>query len=122
MNFDDDFVGRETLEKMAKGPHRQKVTLVWNKVDIQRVFASLYEPGLPYKFMDYAFQQADEVRSRDGRLVGLSSFCGYTINEKAWRSLGLVNEADAQIGSEVTVIWGEPDGGTRKPHVEKHRQ
>lgn len=127
MKFDHDFVGREALEKMSPQPHRKKVTLVWNTDDVQRVFASLYEPGLPCKFMDmptaqYAFQQADEVRTRDGRRVGVSSFVGYTVNERAWLSLALVNEADAQIGDEVVVVWGEPDGGTRKPHVERHRQ
>ena len=25
-------------------------------------------------------------------------------------------------GTEVDFIWGEPDGGTTKPTVEKHRQ
>ena len=127
MKFDHDFVGRASLEKMAKESHRQKVTLVLATEDVQRVFASLYGPGLPYKFMDmptahYAMQQADEVRSLDGGLIGLSSFCGYTINEKAWLCLALVNEQDARVGGDVVLVWGEPNGGTRKPHVEQHRQ
>ena len=111
----------------ARTPHRQKVTLVLNAQDVQRVFASLWEPALPYKFMEmptahYSMQQADEVRGSDGRLIGLSSFCGYTMNERAWLSLALVDEADATVGSKVSLLWGEPDGGTRKPHVERHRQ
>jgi hypothetical protein len=33
--------------------------------------------------------------------------------------LGVVN-ADVQDGEELTLHWGEPDGGTAKPTVEDH--
>ncbi len=127
VKFDHDFIGREALERMAEEPRRAKVTLVWNHEDVARVHASLYEPELPFKYMDlptshYSFQQADEVRSLDGRLIGLASFCGYTINEREMLALAMIDEADAVIGSEVVILWGEPGGGTRKPHVERHRQ
>lgn len=127
MKLDHDFVGRAALEKKAAGPHRHKVTLVWNRADVERVRASLYEPGIPFKFMDlpvahYSFQHADEVRNQKGDLVGLSGWCGYTVNEKETLSLAVVDERSAAPGTEVVVVWGEPDGGTRKPHVEKHRQ
>jgi vanillate/3-O-methylgallate O-demethylase len=36
-------------------------------------------------------------------------------------SLGIV-EPDVQIGTEVTLVWGEPGGGSRKTTVERHRQ
>ncbi len=29
---------------------------------------------------------------------------------------------DVPLGAEVQVIWGEPDGGTRKPTVQPHEQ
>ncbi len=127
MKFDHHFVGRAALERMAREPHRTKVTLVWNKDDVARVRDSLYQPGIPYKFMEmpvsyYSFQQNDEVRSLDGRLIGISTFCGYTINERETLSLAMVDVADASPGTEVVVRWGERDGGSRKPHVERHRQ
>lgn len=127
MKFDHDFIGREALEKKAKEPHRQKVTLVWDKADVRRVRDSLYEPGVPFKFMDlpvahYSFQHADTVRNAKGDLVGLSGWCGYTVNEKETLSLAAVDEAVATPGTQLTVVWGEPNGGTRKPHVERHRQ
>ena len=31
-------------------------------------------------------------------------------------------DSDVAMDSEVSVLWGEPDGGTRKPAVERHRQ
>jgi glycine cleavage system aminomethyltransferase T len=127
MKFDHDFVGREALERLAGAPRRTKVTLVWNKDDVAKVRDSWFEPGLPCKYMEmpvsyYAFQHADEVRTPDGRLVGLSAFVGYTVNERETLSLAMVDLPEAAPGTEVAVTWGEPDGGSRKPHVERHRQ
>jgi hypothetical protein len=28
----------------------------------------------------------------------------------------------AEVGKELTVLWGEPDGGSSKPVVERHKQ
>ena len=36
-------------------------------------------------------------------------------------SLGVVN-SDVEIGTEVTLVWGEENGGSAKPVVERHRQ
>ena len=52
---------------------------------------------------------------------GYSMFTGYSANEKRALSLATV-DPDVEIGTEVTVVWGEPDGGTRKTTVEPHRQ
>ncbi len=128
VKFDHDFIGREALQTMIGKPHRTKVTLVWNKEDVLKIFASQLEPGTPYKFMelpvaDYGFPPRDEVRSADGkRLIGLSTLCGYTVNERSILSLAMLNQDEAIMGKEVVVVWGEPDGGSRKPRVERHRQ
>jgi hypothetical protein len=37
-------------------------------------------------------------------------------------SLGVIEEEYAVPGTEVTLVWGEPDGGTSKTTVERHRQ
>lgn len=128
LKFDHDFIGREALEKMAeRGNHRRKVTLVWNKEDVLRIYASLLDSEIPYKYMElpkssYAFQQCDAVRSLSGHCVGLSNFVGYTVNEAKFLSVAIVNADQSAPGTEVTVVWGEPDGGSRKPNVETHRQ
>ena len=127
MRFDHDFVGREALEGMADQPHRTKVTLVWNRDDVAAIQGSLFQPGLPYKWIEfpvasYGFPQADAVRSLDGELIGMAGFCGYTGNEHEMVSLATVRADHATVGSKVILVWGEPDGGSRKPHVERHRQ
>ena len=48
-------------------------------------------------------------------------FAGYSYNEKSMLSLGIV-DPEVELGSEVTLVWGEPDGGTRKTTVERHKQ
>ena len=37
-------------------------------------------------------------------------------------SLGIIDQEYAVPGTPVTLVWGEPDGGTPKPPVERHRQ
>ncbi len=127
VKFDHDFIGREALEKMAEGPHRQKVTLVWNHDDVQAIYAGqLGHEDLPTKNMDfpaahYASYPYDLV-TKDGEQVGISIAPAYSANEKAWISLAVLNPEVAETGTEVTVTWGEPDGGSSKPTVERHRQ
>jgi vanillate/3-O-methylgallate O-demethylase len=48
-------------------------------------------------------------------------FAGYSANERRALSLATVNP-DVPIGAEVRVLWGEPDGGTRKTTVQPHEQ
>ncbi|HLI85410.1 MAG TPA: hypothetical protein VKV17_15955 [Bryobacteraceae bacterium] len=125
VKFDHDFIGREAMEKMAQKPHRKKVTLAWNSEDVLKVFASLFEQGDPYKYIDlplsnYSSASYDKLLIR-GKLAGLSMFSGYSYNERSMLSLGIV-EPDVKVGTEVTLVWGEPGGGTKKTTVERHKQ
>jgi vanillate/3-O-methylgallate O-demethylase len=54
-------------------------------------------------------------------VLGYSMFTGYSANEKRALSLATIDAA-VEIGTEVHVVWGEPDGGTRKQTVEPHKQ
>jgi glycine cleavage system aminomethyltransferase T len=125
VKFDHDFLGRAALERIAGGPHREKVTLVWNPEDLAAVFRSLCEPGTPGKYLElpksrYAFFQVDTVL-HNGSVAGMSLDLGYIANEQAFVSLATVDAAVSAPGTEVTVLWGEtPNSG--KPTVERHRQ
>lgn len=126
VKFDHDFVGREALEKKAGQPHRRKVTFEWNPEDVTRIFDSMLRPNeLPYKFFDlplanYASSSFDKV-SLNGKTVGLSMFAGYSYNERTALSLGVV-DAGVATNDVLTLTWGEPDGGSGKTTVERHRQ
>jgi glycine cleavage system aminomethyltransferase T len=123
--FDHDFIGRAALEKHAAGPQRTKVTLVWNPDDVAAAQRSLYEPGVPAKYLDfpkarYGVHQVDRVLS-GGADVGISHDVGYITGEQVFVSLASVDADHAEPGTEVFVIWGE-DPISRKPAVEPHRQ
>lgn len=127
VKFDHDFIGRSALEQMAEEPHRRKVSLAWNGDDVAGVFASLFTGGVAKKYIDlplsqYATWMYDKVLDDEGEMIGLSTFCGYSWNERTMLSLAMLDEAQAELGSEVVLVWGEHGGGSKKPSVEPHIQ
>jgi vanillate/3-O-methylgallate O-demethylase len=125
VKFDHDFVGREALEGIAESARRRKVSLAWNGDDVARAMSTLFEKGDPAKYIDiplsnYATWPYDRVLA-DDELVGISTFSGYSFNERSFLSLAIV-DTDVEIGNEVTLVWGEEGGGSARPVVERHRQ
>jgi glycine cleavage system aminomethyltransferase T len=126
VKFDHDFIGRAALEKLATRPHRKKVTLALDDVSVTDALYTMFDPGLRAKFIEfpsavYSMHPFDLITA-DGRPVGLSTWIGYSANEGKMLTLAMVDEAHAAPGTEVTLLWGEPDGGTSKPAVERHKQ
>ncbi|MGH9647039.1 MAG: aminomethyl transferase family protein, partial [Bryobacteraceae bacterium] len=103
-----------------------KVTFAWNSDDVLKVFKSLFEKGQdPFKYIDlplsnYTSASYDKILA-NGKAAGFSMFAGYSYNERSMLSLGVV-DPDIEIGNEVTLVWGEEGGGTKKTTVERHRQ
>ena len=127
VKFDHDFIGREALEQIDPAAQRKKVTFAWNSEDLAEVLASILKPeGESYQFFDvpianYGSTSFDSVVDADGTVVGASMFTGYSANERRGLSLGIV-DPEIEHGTELTLIWGEPNGGTRKPVVQPHKQ
>lgn len=131
VKFDHEFIGRAALEGMVNNQKRKKVTLVWNGEDVMKAFGTMYGVGLKKgedntKYIDlplanYATLPFDKVLS-GGKIVGLSTYTGYTYNEKSMISLAVVDVAHAEPGTQVSVVWGEEGGGSKKPTVERHKQ
>jgi vanillate/3-O-methylgallate O-demethylase len=126
VKFDHDYIGREALQMIADQPHRKKVTFAWDAKDVSKVQSSMLVPGGEnYKYIDlplsnYASSSYDKVVKK-GKTVGVSMFTGYSYNERSVLSLGSV-DPDIEVGSELTLVWGEEDGGSRKTTVEPHKQ
>lgn len=127
VKFDHDFVGRDALEAIDPATQRRKVTLAWNREDVAKVLSYLVDDeGPDYQFFDlpnanYGSSNYDSVQDADGNVIGLSLFTGYSTNERKVLSLATVNP-DVPLGAEVKVLWGEPDGGSRKTTVQPHEQ
>lgn len=127
VRFDHDFVGREALEHLQDRPHRKKAWLAWHRDDVARVFASQYEQGgKRFKHIEtpaafYAASQYDRIEYQ-GRLIGFSTLCSYSSNVRSWISVCMLDEDELTYGREVQLVWGEPDGGSGSPAVERHSQ
>jgi syringate O-demethylase len=126
VRFDHDFIGREALARMATQPQRKKVTLALDTEDVLRTMSSMLQKGDRAKFMEfpsavYAMHPYDMVLA-DGKMAGLSTWIGYSANEGKFLALAMMDESHAEAGSQVSLLWGEPGGGSAKPTVERHVQ
>lgn len=126
IHWDHDFHGRDALLAKRDGPHRKKVWLHWNADDVMAIFASQIGDEPRAKFLEwpcgnYANSTFDAVQ-KSGITKGVSINPTYTVDAARWFSIGIVEEDIAAVGTSLTVIWGEPDGGTDKPTVEPHVQ
>lgn len=126
VKFDHDFVGREALEKMAESPKRKRVTLAWNGDDVAAAMRTMFQKEGRVKYIDlplsnYSTWPNDKVL-KDGTMVGVSTFSGYSSNESSMLSLAVVDVEQSEPGTEVTLVWGEESGGSAKPVVERHVQ
>jgi glycine cleavage system aminomethyltransferase T len=126
VKFDHDFIGREALEKIAANPPRKKVTLVLNPDDVTRGIRTMFDKDKRTKYFDfpsavYATLPYDKVM-KNGKTIGISTWCGYSANEGAMLTLAIVDNAYSEAGTEVTFVWGEEGGGSSKPTVERHQQ
>jgi syringate O-demethylase len=124
--FDHDFIGRDALERIVEDDHRHKVTLALDDEDVTRTIGMMFRKEDRSKFIDwpsavYSMHQYDAV-TVDGETVGVSTWIGYSSNEGKMLTLAVVDADVAEPGTEVTLVWGEEDGGTKKLNVESHVQ
>ncbi|KMO83779.1 Aminomethyltransferase [Mycolicibacterium chlorophenolicum] len=126
IKLDRDFIGAEALRAAAEQPHRQKVWLRWNNEDVTQAWARSLFSDTPTKTFSvpnpvYSTCQYDAVLLND-EPVGVSTWTAYSRNVGGFSSLAMIDADQARDGTEVTVIWGEPNGGSGRPHVEHHIQ
>jgi syringate O-demethylase len=125
VKFDHEFIGRTALEKMAANPRRKKVTLALDNDDVLRLIGTQFQKGDRAKYFDfpsavYATLPYDKV-TKGGKTIGISTWCGYSSNERRMLTLAMLDVEHAEPGTEVTFVWGEKDGSS-KPTVESHVQ
>lgn len=127
IRFDHDFIGKDALQGMKDGYHRKKVSIVLNADDAADIYSSQMQPGRNAKAMEvptahYSAYPYDALFDQNGNAVGVSTYTSFIAPDGAWVSLAVVDEEFAAEGSELILQWGEPNGGSRRPTVERHVQ
>jgi vanillate/3-O-methylgallate O-demethylase len=113
VNFDHEFHGRAALEREVADPKRARVTLIWNKDDVNAVYASLFEEGDPYDYMEMPRHQwncmyANKVMDGE-KPVGVATSRGYSYYFRKMLSHCVIDLAYASVGTQVSVVWGDPE-------------
>ncbi|MGY4103887.1 hypothetical protein ACW2Q0_30660 [Nocardia sp. R16R-3T] len=124
IDLDHDFVGRDSVRARIDGQKRKKVTLEWNNGDVMACVASaLTDPGNGALYMKlpnpmYATFQSDAIMKK-GKQIGISQCLSFSTNANRLISPAIVDLEYAEAGTEVTVLWGEPN--STRPGVDKHQ-
>ncbi|MFI7583485.1 aminomethyl transferase family protein [Kocuria sp. M1N1S27] len=128
IDWDREFMGRDALLAKRDNQRRTKVTLEWNDEDVAGIIAASLFTGAredaekPARYLAlpspmYATFESDAVRS-DGRTVGVSQWNSYSANGGHVISTAVVDLEFAKPGTDLTLLWGEPD--TRRATVDDH--
>ncbi|WP_308467210.1 aminomethyl transferase family protein [Rathayibacter soli] len=121
IDWDRDFLGREALRQRADDPRRTKITLVWNDEDVAAAIdSSLFDTEDAAQFLAlpspmYSTWAADAVQSR-GETVGFSQYMSHSANAGHVLSHGIIATELSQPGTELTLLWGEPN--SRRDNVD----
>jgi vanillate/3-O-methylgallate O-demethylase len=122
-DFNHDFIGKEALRKGVENRKREKVTLIWNREDAAEILSSsLLNKEDNAKFLEtpwcgYSLYPCDEVL-KDDKHVGIAQMTINSANARAFMSLAVVEMEHSAPGTELTLVWGEPD--SKRPLVESH--
>ncbi|WP_336022633.1 hypothetical protein [Halobellus salinisoli] len=126
IDFDHDFVGKESLREIVDNPRRKRVTLIWDDQDVIDVYASLFHEGETSKFIDipdtyyqWDYNHNDKVL-KDGEIVGISKVPSYNYNERTMLSLAVIDRKFAEPETELTMVWG--DQKSSNSSIERHTE
>ena len=123
VSFNHDFIGKEALQKIEAEGYRKVVTLEWNAEDICDVWRSGIdgsdEPYAPIEGPEdfdppgtYEYR-ADKVLCGD-KVVGLSAGRIHSWYYKRMLSMAFIEPEYAVEGTELAVLWGNPDQRQKK--------
>src|SRR5699024_7042841 len=91
--------------------------------DVGKAYASMFQEGPGAKFINLPMALYDTFHfdrvEVEGNTIGLSTWTGYSANERAMLSLAVVDPEFAEPGTEVVVKWGE-DTPSEKVQAEDH--
>ena len=127
VKFDHDFIGREALEKMAEAAAPQEGDLRLERRRSGEDLRLAVRAGRgALQVLRSADRQLRLVVVRQGRRWAArrsASRCSAaTATTSARRCRWASSIPNIKVGDELTLVWGEEGGGTKKTTVERHKQ
>jgi vanillate/3-O-methylgallate O-demethylase len=110
ISFNHDFIGREALMKAKDDAPRTKVTLVFNREDVDRVLGE--NPGFVHHYW------RNRVETPAGALVGTTFQTDIYDPVGTVMALTLIDKEQAATGTEVEVVWGQHPGAGTDPNAD----
>lgn len=112
ISLEHDFIGKEALAEEVANPRRKVVTLEFDRDDVMRVHASLFDEGPTFRqfeFPDIPYQVAwTDLILKDGEVIGHATHPGYSLYFKKVLALSFIDVAYSDPGTRVKVLWGDP--------------
>lgn len=112
ISLDHDFIGRDALAEELKNPRRQVVTLEFDSASVKRVHDSLFDEGETFRQFEYPdipYQICwTDLILKNGKVIGHATHPGYSRHFKKMLALSFIDVEHAELGSEVSVLWGDP--------------
>lgn len=131
INFDHEFPGKEALMKIKNGAHREMVTLEWNHEDVLDIYRDQFDPFKNVTHMEWGedwqpfhgstHYHEDLVVDDNGNEIGISSGRTFSPHYHEMISICSLDGKYAKIGTEVTLIWGNPGTDQKKVRVKVAR-
>ncbi len=113
INFDHEFIGRAALQKAKDRIRRTRVTLLWNREDVQKVLG----PDL-----GYFYSHTRDRLELGSALVGYSLNAAHVYAEGTILSLALLDKEHANPGTELSLVWGQHPGPGAPPDAHRYFQ
>lgn len=109
ISFDHEFIGKEALLAARDDVGRTRVTLEFDRDDVRRVLG---------EDLDYLNSYGRyRIEGADG-LAGMTFWTSHIAPVATVLSLALVNNAQAEPGTQVEVVWGEHPGPGTAPDAD----
>jgi vanillate/3-O-methylgallate O-demethylase len=102
ISFEHDFIGKAALALVDTAELRRKVTLVVAASDAASVWGTP-SIGFVHSYGRYRVEV-------DGELAGIAYYTATAAHGNTVLSIALLAPRYAEVGTEVTLVWGEHDG------------
>lgn len=109
ISFNHDFTGRDALRKAEQEVHRSRVTLVFDRDDVDRIFGA--DHGFQLSYGRYRIETASG-------LAGITFWTATIGPVGTILSLALVDDEYTAPGTEVEVVWGDHPGAGTAPDAD----